>query len=432
MNKLVNIAIAVVVSAFIATNFYLLFSDKSVIAKSVYVNEYERLTPDDFTEEKPKEALVVPAQTYTVYVGQDETVESWLVTEGDSVFLGEELALLNTERADLNREVIEAQYDGLIEQKNDLESMIGDLTSERSASTSTTSSNINRNDGITELADKTTIELGLDVNFSVDVTQEGYYTEAIASAEQGLADVARQLVVVEAQLAQDPSNPALISPTDGVVSKVIRTGTTLAIDIFSSQKEMITYAKDHEWQEIETGDRVLLQGEGIEPGEEGTVSSVSTIHAEKNDLLATYKKLDKDKSMNPLSYYEVRIQPDSELASIPFSQNVNAVIITNEVFSATSLNEKWLRKNTEESAQGTIITELGRASVVEVVTPFTWRNRAIVTSGLQSDDIAINDRSVGGYDYEPRVYMPMPSYMPTKKEWKSFGWKNYVRHLIVK
>ena len=42
-------------------------------------------------------------ESYTVYVGSDNAVESWLVTEGDEVFAGHELALLNTERADGQR-----------------------------------------------------------------------------------------------------------------------------------------------------------------------------------------------------------------------------------------------------------------------------------------------------------------------------------------
>lgn len=432
MSKLSNIAIAIAVSAFLATNFYLLFSEKSVIAKSVYVKEYERMTVDDFSEEVAKEALVVPADTHTIYVGTENTVESWLVAEGDTVSVGQELALLNTERADDNRELIEAQNDALIQQENELKSILAKLVSERSKAQSTTGSNVNRKDGVTEVTGKTTIELGLDVKFSVDVTQAGSYAEAIAATEQQLADVTRQLVVVKAQLAQNPSSPALVSPIDGIVSNVIRTGSTLAIDIYGSQKEIITFAKDHEWQEIEVGDRVLLQGEGIEASEEGTVLSVSTIHAQEDESLVAYKKLDTKESTNPLAYYEVRISPDSELETVPYANHVNAVVITNEVFDAVALNEKWLRKKKEDSAQGTMIDHLGRAGTVTVTTPFIWKNRAVVTDGLYAGDIVIKDPVVGEYNYAPRVYLPMPSYMPVKKEWKSFGWKNYVKYMIIK
>ena len=130
---------------------------------------------------------------------------------------------------------------------------------------------------MTETDGKTTIEFGLDVDFTVDVTQEGSYAQAIAAAEQQLTDIARQLVVVDAQLGQDSARPALISPVDGVVSNITRLGSTLAVDIYSTQKIVTTYAKDNEWKKIEVNDRVLLQADGIGGAEEGTVLSVSAI-----------------------------------------------------------------------------------------------------------------------------------------------------------
>lgn len=433
MSKLVNIAVSLVVSAFIAVNLFLIFSDKSAIEKSVHVSAYERMTLADYNEEIPKEGLIVPSETYTVYVEEEETIESWLVAEGDSVMVGQELALLNTDRANSRREVIEADYDGLLAHKNELESMIAELLVNQSMTNTETYSDVNRSEGLggtPESPEETKIEL--DVNFSVDVTQEGSYTEAISSAEQQLADVARQLVVAEAQIAQDPTRPALNSPIDGVVSTITRTGTTLAIEIFDSQKEILTFVKDDEWTEIEMGDPVLLQGEGIDGVVEGTVRFVSTIHAQEDELLTTYKDLDKDHALNPLAYYEVRIQPEVELDAVPFSHNVNTVVITNEVFGAVSVNDKWLRKRKDQTAQGTLISELGRASVVNVETPFSLRKRAVVTNGLYESEVAIKDNNVGEYDYEPRVYLKMPSYLPKKEEWKSYGWKNYVRYGITK
>ena len=49
MNKFGNLMIALVISSFLAFNFYLLFNDNSVIVKSVYVIEYERMSIGSFT-----------------------------------------------------------------------------------------------------------------------------------------------------------------------------------------------------------------------------------------------------------------------------------------------------------------------------------------------------------------------------------------------
>ncbi len=57
MNKVTNIAVAIAISAFLAVNLYLLFSDKSVITKSVYVDRYERMTAKDYQQEACKRKL---------------------------------------------------------------------------------------------------------------------------------------------------------------------------------------------------------------------------------------------------------------------------------------------------------------------------------------------------------------------------------------
>ena len=68
---------------------------------------------------------------------------------------------------------------------------------------------------------------------------DGSYAQAIATAEQELAEIVRRIVVIEAELAQNPSRPAMISPVDGVVSNVTRLGSTQGIDIYSTQRKSL-------------------------------------------------------------------------------------------------------------------------------------------------------------------------------------------------
>ena len=75
MSKLGNIAVAIVISCFIAANAILLFSEKSIIPKTVYVDDYERLTAGSYTEELPKEGLVAPVNSSFVYVAGDRFAE---------------------------------------------------------------------------------------------------------------------------------------------------------------------------------------------------------------------------------------------------------------------------------------------------------------------------------------------------------------------
>lgn len=432
MSKMKNIAVAIAISSFLAANFYLLFSDKSIITKSVYVDGFERMTSSDYQEKLAKEGFIAPTETYTVYVNGEDTVDSWLVKEGDLVTVGDEIAILQTERAEGQRAVWEAESEALQQQYASVESMISSLESDRRAARSDSSSNVNRQDNVSEGAEDTKLEVGLNVDVQVDVKQDGSFAQAIAAAEQDLAEIDRQLTVVEAQLAQSPDRPALISPVDGVVSKVTRVGSTLAVDIFSSQKVIVTYTTNEEWLKIEKGNPVIIQGAGFENAVEGTVLSVSQAPAIDNEWLHAYQALDVKQVTNPLSHYEVRILTDGAVESIPYGSNLNAVIIVNEALDAISVKEKWLHDLYKESASVWMINKDGRAEKRDVKTPFAWETRAVVTEGLTLGDIVLHEPSLMQYVYEPKVFLPIPSDLPSKKEWRAFGWRNYVKYILIR
>ncbi|MBO1910967.1 hypothetical protein J4G37_40020, partial [Microvirga sp. 3-52] len=244
-----------------------------------------------------KEGLISPQEIATVYVGNEDEVESWLISEGDKINIGDELALLNTERSDEESELLNTKQQALLQQRSEIEALIRDLNTSKSQVGTGSTSNVDRGENVTEVEGGAKIELDFKVDFTVDVTQEGSYAQAHAAAEQQLAEIAKELTVVEAQLAQDSSNTAIISPVSGVVSNVIRHGSKLAVDIYSTEKIVTTYAKDHEWQLIEEGDRVTIQGKGLDGIIEGIVLSVSELPATDNELIDTYKKIDDEKTV---------------------------------------------------------------------------------------------------------------------------------------
>ncbi|MFC5589138.1 efflux RND transporter periplasmic adaptor subunit [Sporosarcina soli] len=421
MNKRMNIAVAIAISSFIAMNFYLLFSDKSVIPKSVYIDRYEQMGAHHVQQEIGKEGLVAPFETYTVYVGREETVDTWFVQEGDHVDVGDNLAFLQTEHVEGQRAIWEADLQALDEQESALLSLISNLESERKYSANDSSANV---------SEKVEGEWAVDVQ--VDVKQDASFAQAISAAEQELALIERQRVVVEAQLAQNTTKPALVSPVEGIVSNITRHGTMLAVDIFSSQRIVVTYAKNKEWQQIENGDRVLIQGDGVEEVLEGTVLSVSMAPASDNEWLRTYKALDDETITNPLAYYEVRILFDSDLESIPFGTDVNAVVIVNEAQDAITINDKWLHRSYKESASVWKIDDTGHAQLTTIETPFSWQSRAVVSEGLQIGDIALDKPDLSQYGDAPRVFMALPTDMPTKSQWRTFGWRNYIKYGLIK
>ncbi|BAQ09942.1 hypothetical protein OXB_1471 [Bacillus sp. OxB-1] len=432
MNRTMNLFVAIAVSAFLACNLYLLYSSKSVIPKTIYVSQSERMTSGEHSEKLAKEGLVAPAEVYTVYVSDDEVVDTWEVKEGDYVYPGDEIATLQTVRAEGQRAVWEAEREALMSQKAAVLSLMNSLESERDSAQSDSTSNVRRSDSTREGNEDASVEVGWNVDVQVDVKQDGSYAQAIAAADQELADIERQLVVVETQLAQNPSRPALVSPVEGVVSHVIRTGSTIAVDIYSSQKVVVTYATNQEWKRIEQGDRVMLQGGDLGTAVVGNVLSVAQTPANPDRWLDAYQTLDPKEVKNPLAYYEVRILAETDMESTPFGVNMNAIVLVNEAPDSIAVKDRWLVDKLNDQAATWVIDEEGFAAKVEVTTPFSWKNNAVVTQGLQVGDVVVSAEPLRKYKGEPRIFLPMPSDFPTKSEWKAFGWRNYVESMILK
>lgn len=433
MNKIVTAVMAIVVSAFLMTNLYLLYSEESVIPKIVHVKEYERVVERDYEQTVMKDSLVAPSETHTVYVDNEDTVEYWYLEEGDEVFLGQELALLNTHRIESERELWASERSGLIDQQTTLENLRSDLESSRRDSDSHTSSDVNRDDKrVAEIEEKTTIELGLNIGFTVDVTQEGSYAQAIAAIDQQLSDITRQLTVLDAQLAQDDDNPALISPASGVISNVMRHGARLAVDIYDEEQVLITYVDEKEWQQLEEGQRVKIQSNALDGVVEGDILSISSVPAKESEQLTTYQSLQKKGEKEPLPYYEVRILPGESIEAVPYASKVTAVITIDEAYAATAIPRGWGRIIEQDRLQVMALEDDGLPLLIEATMPFMVNEKTVITGGLMDGDIVIHEPSLYKLDYTPKIHLSFPTYGPKKEEWKAYGWRNYLKAMLVK
>lgn len=433
MNKYVRIVIAAVTSAFLLMNFYLLYSDESVIPKILYVKDHKRMTAQDYEQHLFKEALVAPYETHTVYVDNEDTVEHWYVEEGDEVYIGQELALLNTDRLEGARDLWEVERDGLLDQQITLEGVRDDLVRLREDSIFNASPDVNRDQYITEVEQKMTIELGVNIGLSMDIMQEGSYTQAIAAVDQQLSDVERQLTVLDAQLAQDDAEPMLLSPVSGVVSDMKRHGERLSLDIYDEEQIAVTYVNEKEWRKIEEGQHVKLQSEALGGVVEGDVLSVSPVPVkETNELLKVYEKMENTDVKVPFAYYEVRISPDEMLDQVPYGSNLTASITINEAYWATAIPKGWGLVDEREGVRITKLLDDGRPTLVHATTPFTVNEQTILTDGVDEGEIVVHDRALYQFDYAPQVYLSFPTYQPTKEEWKEYGWRNYLKAMLIK
>ncbi len=427
MNKWVNIIVSIFVSTFIGVNMYLLFSDKSTIAKQVYVSDFERMNSADHQLTITKRGLIAPENIYTVYVNREDTVDMWQVKEGDVIQAGAEIATLKSDKVKQQIAIWEAEQTALEQQRSDIQQIISDLQASSSNSDSDSSSYGNENNSSSDG------EIQVNVDVQVDVKQDGAFSHAIAQAEQNLADIDRKLIVLRAQLEQDDSNLAIISPVEGTIAKVRRHGAQLAVDIYSAQQILITYAMNDDWQLVANGDRVIIQGDGQDKVLRGSVLSVSHIPAENNDYLKAYKKLDPQKVENPLSYYQVSIVIEDTLAEIPFGNDMNAVITVDEALDTISVKEPWIHDRYDNRATMWRLNDKGNATKALIDIQFISKTRAVVSEGLKLGNVVLYDVGFEQYAYEPSVFLSLRlDSLPDKREWRTFGWKNYVKYIIGK
>ncbi|TWT27682.1 efflux RND transporter periplasmic adaptor subunit [Planomicrobium sp. CPCC 101110] len=425
MNRFFFIGLSIAVTAFITANFLLLFGEKSVLPKTVYIGETERTYAAAYTENLPKEAVTAPSRSTQIYVQESEAIDQWLVKEGDAVQGGTELASLNESRTEEQRAIWEAERDALQAELAEVELSLSNLVLERPIG-GTDSGTFN--DSITDANGNTT-----DVNVNVDVPQDGPYAAAIAEAERRIAAIGSQLAVVEAQLNQSLANPALISPEEGVVASINRDSEPMSIEIYSNDKVFITYVLEDEWQDVEAQDRAMVHVKGMDQAVSGTVLSVSALPATDSRWLEAYNALDPVDQKNPIAIYEVQLAADSPVEGpIPYGATANAEIVVNEAADAVALPEPWLFDRAEDAGSVLQLQTDGRAATIPVTVSFDVNGKAVLAEGIAPGTIVANEKTLRNFQNAPKVFVPFLSEQPNYELAKSTNWRKYVEYLLAR
>ncbi len=430
MNKFFFIGLSIAVTAFISTNALLLFGEKSIIAKNVYVSEYEQAYTAKYEETLPKEAVAAPLSTVQIYVQDSQTIERWLVEEGDAVQAGSELAALNKAESEEQRAIWESEKNALEAEKAQVQSSLSSLQSARSAN-SGSDSRSNSDRSSETIGNDTTVNFNVEVG--VEVPQDGSYAAGIAQAEQRMAAIESQLAVVNAQLNQNQSTPALISPVEGTVAKINRTTEPLSVEIYSSEKTFVTYLLEDEWHEVAADNRVLVQAEGLAQAVPGTILSVDAIPAEPSQWLEAYRALDPVEQANPIAFYKVQIGIGPEVeAALPLGSSANAEIIINEAANAVALPEKWLFNRYDTNGLAFVLSETGGAVKTPVVIGFDIGGKAVLNDGVASGSIVLNEQKLQYFQQAPHIFVPFPSVQPDYEFAKATHWRKYVEYLLAR
>lgn len=419
MNKWLVIGISIIVSTFIAANAILLFEDNSEIARTYYLKEHETVQTSTYSKELEKESVVVPTEAVTITIDTDQ-VSNLVVSEGDEIGADSELAQLKPDFAEQQRAIWETEVEAYRQEQMQLNQIIGDLEYERSNAegtyTDTNTATNNTNDDVT------------DVNVQVDVqlSQDGSYSQAIGTAKQKLAEVDRQLQIMEAQLSQEPGAVSLLSPIAGTVGAIESKDGKYFIEIYSQEKSLLTFVPEKEWHKLDEGMLVKNYSSHNESINEGTIAAITQVPANGSPWLSAYKQYDSE-SKDPL--YEVRIQLNEQPERLPFAANINSAITTDQVDNAVSLKTDWLLNSTKEKAELYVLTTEGKIAKTAVTIPFYLNKHTVVTTGLENGTTVLED--------EPKAeaapaFLPFPMETPSWKSIKAVSWKDYVKYLTYK
>ena len=419
MKKFFIISLSIVISTFLAVNAILLFSNKSQIARSYYINEFDRVYENTYAKELEKEAIIVPANETTVTVDVD-AVSDIKVVEGDAVQQGEELAQLKTDSADEQRRLWESEEQAYIQEQSQLNQIITDLESERGSADSNSSGSGNTTGNTSENV--------IDVNVQVDVnvSQDSTFAQAIAETEGKLAEVERKLQIVSAQLSQESGEMALLSPIEGNIAAIEERNGKYFIDIYANEKSIITFANEEQWHQIEEGQEVRNYSTYQEGLIVGSILSKALVPANASKWLTAYEQVE-NKSETPL--YEVKIQIEEELTSLPFAANINSAVVTNNAENAMRVKGDWLLNRSNGKAQLYTLTNDGYIALVPVTVPFDIKKYAILSEGLQTESVVLNEESK---NIGAQAFLPFPLDLPTWESVKSVSWKDYLKYLTYK
>ncbi|ANU10076.1 hypothetical protein A1A1_06027 [Planococcus antarcticus DSM 14505] len=432
MNRFFFIGLSIAIIAFLTANSLLMFGEKSILSKSVYVSDYEQAYTGEHEISLFKEALTAPQDTVEIYVQDHEALQQWMVKEGDSVTAGSELATLNEAQTEEQRAVWETQKTALEGQRTEVENSLTTLQQSRAAQGGPVSQDATDNSEITNEDDET-IQFDVNVSVGVAVPQDGSYAAGIAQAEQQLAAIESQLAVLDAQLSQSLSNPSVISPVDGTVSKINGETEPLSIEIYSNEKVFLSYVLEDEWPLVEVADVVKIEGEGIQGIATGTVQSVSKMPAEETKWLEAYHHLDSKEQNNPLAYYEVRIVADTPIENdIPYGSNVNTSITLETAEDTVALPISWLFDYDGVDGKIHTLNINGRPQTLTVATDFEDGTKAVLSEGPEAGTMVIKEDKLENFVSPPKVFMPFPDRQPNFEYAKNTYWRAYVEYLLAR
>ncbi|MFF2178543.1 HlyD family secretion protein [Lysinibacillus sp. NPDC058147] len=403
----------IVIALLIGVNAYFVFKDDSKVARSYFIGEFQRATTGDRVETVEKDAIVAPTQTYTIS-SDAKSLSAIDVTRGQEVHANDLLATYKTEEVDGELTKLEAERTAYETELSDLESALAEIESEYGDGKDPKSS-INTD----QISDK------LNVSVKFELGQQTSPSTAVAILNRHIAETNRQVALMDAQIAEVKARQGVICPVDGVISKITEEAGAVTFEIYSSEKSMLAYLSEDEWQKVEDGQTVSFKLPHNDDELSGTVVQKQMIPTNNDSLWAN--ELAKSKKLPKPSSYEVILHQDDMLDNIPFSTVGKASITVNEASNAFKVDSAWVKAKKNNKHSVYTIDENGKIRVEDIEVAFKTADSTIFTGYMDAGTPIIENE-------QRNILARSFRSIPLKKiEWKNFkeiGWKDYVKYIV--
>ncbi|MEY9977754.1 hypothetical protein ABH968_002700 [Lysinibacillus sp. RC79] len=402
----------IVIAILIGVNAYFVFKDDSKVARSYFIGEFQRATTGDRVETVEKDAIVAPTQTYTISADA-KSLSAIDVTRGQEVHANDLLATYKTEEVDGELTKLEAERTAYETELSDLESALAEIESEYGGGKDPKSS-INTD----QISEK------LNVSVKFELGQQTSPSTAVAILNRHIAETNRQVALMDAQIGQIKARQGVICPVDGVISKITEEAGAVTFEIYSSEKSMLAYLSEDEWQKVEDGQTVSFKLPHNDNDLSGTVVQKQMIPANNESLWAN--ELAKSAKLPKPTSYEVILHQDDMLEKIPFSTVGKASITVNEASNALKVNSAWVKSGKNNKHSVYTLDENGKIRLENIEVAFKTADSTIFTGYMDAGTpIIVNEQR----NILARSFRSIPL---KKIEWRNFkeiGWKDYVKYI---
>ena len=444
-----SVVIPTVLCAAVAgASSYVTFNEDSPVFRSYFINEYAVANADSHEEVLKKDA-VLSAKSIQHVIANATDVDELLVQVGDEVLAGQELLSFESDASEREFERLEIQAEAYEDELDALQSVANSIGSASNSTTTRPTGNLN----LTEVGENISVDVALQVASSNSPL------EAAALIDQRMIEVQRNLDMVDGYLAMsDGSSAALLSPIDATVTAITHDNGFISIELYANEQRYVTFVSDTEWQRLEAGQvasiEATIEDETIESEVTGLVASKHKVPATDSPEYALIQQLDayKDRTL-----YEVSIETDMPIDSLPFGSFANASIVLAEEPFAYKLPISWIAPppvtaDTVEDTDAVTSEEAvtidpladdslayfgednvytlgydGRIRLNPIDVSFTIGDAAVTPTDLVDGTIMLNAKE---RDIYAETFMTMPTRKLQWEQVKMLSWEDYVKYLL--